>query len=282
MTREPNHPSAARSQRTRGRQHLSVSPPPHLLRDSMVLSKLRKEQLQEKLAELGETAPSRWTKKEIIQRILEIDPEADKAPSKQRTDLQTRIKDLGVASRKKSTLVEYCQSIGLGVEPNDTIYRLEQRALRRLYDVSDPAAEDVVGFGRHSTETYQEILVQRPTYAMWVKQTAAETSETDYRLRRLANWLEQQSTEEAEMVRAPKEKIKAKAKAVMPPPSTAQSSSDNTAVMIQSLLETVQGLQQEVQEMRAERPRKEVRAPPSETDESKSSYQMVESRPKSK
>ena len=112
----------------------------------MVLSKLRKEQLQEKLAELGETAPSRWTKKEIIQRILELDPEADKAPSKQRTDLQTRIKDLGVASRKKSTLVDYCQSIGIGVEPNDTIYRLEQRALRRLYDVSEPAAEDVVGF----------------------------------------------------------------------------------------------------------------------------------------
>ncbi|CAE7609517.1 GIP, partial [Symbiodinium microadriaticum] len=221
------------------------------------------EQLQEKLAELGETAPSRWTKKEIIQRILELDPEADKAPSKQRTDLQTRIKDLGVASRKKSTLVDYCQSIGIGVEPNDTIYRLEQRALRRLYDVS-------------------EILVQRPTYAMWVKQTAAETTETDYRLRRLAGWLEQQTTEEVEMVRAPKEKIKAKAKAMAPPPSTAQSSSDNTAVLMQSLLETVQGLQQEVQEMRAERPRKEVRAPPSETDESKSSYQMVEPRPKSK
>ncbi|CAE7357392.1 RE1 [Symbiodinium sp. CCMP2592] len=242
----------------------------------MALMKLRKEQLKEKLAELGEQTPTKWTKKEIVMRILELDQAAGETPKKVVTDLQSRIRELGVASRKKSTLEAYCQQIGVVTSCNHTMYTLEQAALRRLYDISEPAGEDVVGFGKHSTETYMDIYRERHNYADWVKKTAQETDETDYRLRRLANWLERQADKEAEMIPVNKPKAKARAPP-SPPASTARASTDATHELLQAMMTTVQGLQQEVQELRAERPRKEVRASNSETESAANSYQMDDS-----
>ena len=251
-----------------------------LIQVIMALTKLRKFELKAKLLELGEETPAKWTNKEIIMRILELDPTANQTARGNRTDLQERIKALGVASKKKTTLQEFCREIGVDFSVNHTKHTLEQHALRKLYDLSKPAAEDIVGFGRHSTETYEEIRTTRVQYAQWVRQTARETEETDYRLRRLANWLEAQDQEEAEMIKDVKTKKSEQGYAATDhtsKASTARSSDSMNTAILQNLMETMQHLQQEVQEMRAERPRKEVRVPASEG--SNESYQMVPAPP---
>ena len=210
-----------------------------LIQVIMALTKLRKFELKAKLLELGEETPAKWTNKEIIMRILELDPTANQTARGNRTDLQERIKALGVASKKKTTLQEFCREIGVDFSVNHTKHTLEQHALRKLYDLSKPAAEDIVGFGRHSTETYEEIRTTRVQYAQWVRQTARETEETDYRLRRLANWLEAQDQEEAEMIKDAKTKKSEQGYATTDhtsKASTARSSdSMNTAILQETI-----------------------------------------------
>ena len=271
MTRKLYRPQTTSPQAAPGATSTVAPPIPNSI---MALMKLRKEQLKERLADLGEQTPSKWTKKEIVMRILELDPAADQQAKKVTTDLQSRIRELGMASRKKATLEAFCQEIGVVTSGNNTMYTLEQLALRRLYDISEPAAEDVVGFGKYSTETYMDIYQTRTNYAKWVKQTAQETDETDYRLRRLASWLTKQDGKEPELLRVATPKAKARAPP-SPPASTARSSVDTTNELLQAMMATVQGLQQEVQEMRAERPRKEVRAPISESESGNGSFKMV-------
>ena len=275
MTRGIQFQQAATSQRPAqdSQQHPTTSTAP-----GMALSRMRKAELKAKLLELGEETPTKWTNKEIIMRILELDPTADQKTPSKRTDLQERIRALGIASKKKDTLVEFCHQIGINVNPNATKYSLEQGALRKLYDLATPAAEDVVGFGKYSTETYEGIRSQRPQYARWVRQTARETEETDYRLRRLATWLETQDNEEQEMIKDIDQKKKKEGGYHKVPTtvkeSDARASTEMPTVLLQNMMETIQNLQQEVQEMRAERPRKEVRAP-STAEGSEKSFQMV-------
>lgn len=62
----------------------------------------------------------------------------------------------------------------------------------RLAMMVSPHPSDKVNFGQHADRTYQELLENCPKYAQWVRQTAAEESESNWRLRRLAEWLNQE------------------------------------------------------------------------------------------
>ncbi|CAE7663162.1 GIP [Symbiodinium sp. CCMP2456] len=233
-------------------------PQPALALHSMDIQKLKKAELQATLRELGEEPPTRWTKKELTQRILEIKPSLAEKPTKQVTDLQAKIKALGVAARKKSTLTAFCEEVGVDMRSNHNMWSMEQAALRRLYDISTPAAEDVVGFGQHSTLLYRDILILHPSYKDWAIR-AAKTATADYRLVRLATWLEQQSSEDIELYQTKSEIMDKKSKDIKATPSKASSSSEVPVEQLKNMMETMHNLQQEVAEMRAEKPRKEVR-----------------------
>ncbi|CAE6922027.1 RE2 [Symbiodinium sp. CCMP2592] len=193
----------------------------------MAIQKMKKAELQSKLRELGEEPPTKWTNKELAQRILEIEPSLGEKKGKQRTDLQTKIKDLGVAARKKSTLTTFCKEIGVDLSGNHNMWSMEQD---------------------------------------WVLKTAASsTSTADYRLLRLASWLEQQTTEEIELYKTQEQPKKAAPKAKGYPGPAASSSTEVPTELLQSMMQSLQSLQQEVMEMRAERPRKEVRGKSMET-----------------
>ncbi|CAE7865214.1 GIP, partial [Symbiodinium necroappetens] len=197
----------------------ATHPPLHALSE-MDIQKFRKAELQTKLRKLGEEPPTRWTKKELAQRLLELEPSLAEKPTKKITDLQEKIKALGVAARKKSTLTTFCEEIGVDMRCNHNMWSMEQAALRRLYDVSTPAAEDYVGFGQHSNQQYRDILVLYPAYKDWVLRTA-KTATADYRLLRLANWLEQQSAEDIELYQTKTETESRKGKGTKTPTTAA-------------------------------------------------------------
>ena len=72
---------------------------------------------------------------------------------------------------------------------NETVSQLEDRCLKHLYEVTEPARKDAVGFGRHADMTYAQVLKERPQYCDWVKKTYLKTPECCDRLKRLGRWL---------------------------------------------------------------------------------------------
>ena len=52
------------------------------------------------------------------------------------------------------------------------------------------AGADIVGFGQHKGETYRNILVNRPFYAVWVVSTRSSSETASPALSRLSQYLE--------------------------------------------------------------------------------------------
>ncbi|CAE7939838.1 unnamed protein product, partial [Symbiodinium necroappetens] len=159
---------------------------------NMSLDRQNKASLQELLRARGEDPPRGWTKIELRQRLLELDPALGEAKAKEvhRTELQEWVCRINKARSKKAQLVELCtKELELNITGNETIPTLERWALQKAYLISTPMAEDVVGFGRHSALEYQNINLYHQDYREWVLRTDAEETGCDYRLRRLAQWL---------------------------------------------------------------------------------------------
>ena len=231
----------------------------------MSLDRQNKASLQELLRARGEDPPRGWTKIELRQRLLELDPALGEAKSKEvhKTELQEWVCRINKARSKKAQLVELCtKELELNITGNETIPTLERHALQKAYRISTPMAEDVVGFGRHSALEYQDINLYHQDYREWVLRTDAEETGCDHRLRRLAQWLRANPVDKTE------KEIREKPKAAPKPkekyqPSTASSSSATPSTMdremlavLQNLTGTIQDLKDEVSELKGERPRK--------------------------
>ena len=167
----------------------------------MALNKKTKAELPKMLLEnFGEHAYARWTKAEIVTRIRElqeaqgIDPWAK---GKTRTPLREQVTQLNRHKKTKAMLTEYVgNELGMMLNGNETMEQIEYRAIREIYRRANPSGEDPVGFGRHASLSYAEILREQPGYVAWVKKTAIESNEADPRLLRLAAWLENQKKPE--------------------------------------------------------------------------------------
>ncbi|CAE7559277.1 unnamed protein product, partial [Symbiodinium necroappetens] len=161
------------------------------------IEKMNKGQLQTHLQKLGEECPSQWGKAEIKARIYEVMEDlGEEIPSgRTRPPLATMMTEMNKASRKKAELVTYAEDkLGLMISPNMTIRQIQNAAIRKIYDLSPATDMDPVGFGRHSALTYGELMTSQPDYCKWVRTTADENGkESDYRLQRLAGWLENQT-----------------------------------------------------------------------------------------
>ncbi|CAE7224831.1 RE1 [Symbiodinium sp. KB8] len=251
------------------------------LQANMSLNSMKKQELQNLLHKKGENPPERWTKLELKQRLIELDPNLEEASSSRRvgTELQQWVHKINKASAKKAHMVALCETeMGLQLKGTETVAQMERQALQHAYRVAAPAAEDVVGFGKFAALEYQDINRYQPGYREWILKTDAESHECDYRLKRLATWLRANPS-------LPKDKsvedllVENHKSASQTGKSSKASASSTTSgeimQVLQQLAGVVQNLQEDVAEMREERPRrKESRKPHSET--TSEGYQKIE------
>ncbi|CAE7185626.1 unnamed protein product [Symbiodinium microadriaticum] len=226
-----------------------------------IMSGLTRKELQAKLEEQGESVPSGWTKVEMLLRIEELTGinQASTVPAKtEKSDYQELVQNLNKASRKKSELQAFCAAM-IQIYTKKTV----------------PEPTDVMGFGCHSKLKYSEVKANYPEHCTWVVTTARE-GQCDPRLRRFAGWLENN----VDQVNRAKEELEARftesEKRVEPAPKKAApkkkmmgySSSSSSQVeddsvtlsgqQLRSLVETIEGLKEEVASLKEERPRKKA------------------------
>ncbi|CAE7241426.1 RE1 [Symbiodinium sp. CCMP2592] len=241
------------------------------------------EALQQKLRDHGEDPPERWTKVELRQRLVELEPElaTNSRRGDKDTELRTMIHRINQARQKKATLIQLCEGdLQLILTGNETVAQLERRAVEQAHKLTPADGRDYVGFGKHAALQYLEINRYQASYRAWVIQTDAESAGADYRLRRLAKWLRENPPDvdpenetphretQGRSKAAPKRKTGPASKALSLPMNTledekAATSSTSTSAemnqMAQAIMQmagAIQNLQQDMNEMKEERPRK--------------------------
>ncbi|CAE7201192.1 RE2 [Symbiodinium sp. CCMP2592] len=246
------------------------------------------EELLRMLVEIGEHVPENWTKAQIQHRLIGCYQarglDANAALKKQKTPLQIKVTQLNGAARKKADLVKLLQEeYMMDINPLMTVKQLVGKGLDHLYEHTACSPHDQVCFGRHAQMLYHEVKESYPQYCDWVMKTSREEKECSIHLRRLAMWLEQEKMdpikiepgsssgglnepppEEPQSSKALDQQPKAKASpkrsgykktVTQSAPSVSSETSIKTEVL-QTLVQTVAELKEEVANMREERPRK--------------------------
>lgn len=205
--------------------------------------KTRQECVNE-LATLGEEAPKSWTRPEILARITEIQEEHGYVKvnkGKKSVPLRAQMIEMNRASKKKALLQEHAtKGLSIHITGHETIAQLQQLCIRKIYETTPASAEDPVSFGQHSSLSYGELKNTQPKYCNWVKITAKEEESADYRLQRLAAWLEDQEGIKSVPIHTNKMKD-----------VPASSGSDTNTKSKQELEQMVKALQEEVKDLQS-------------------------------
>jgi len=239
----------------------------------MAMQKMTKPMLKERLEEIhGEPVPKAWSKSQILLRLVELEGEEIMLTKKStRSHLRQLEIDMNKAARKKEDLRHFVvQRLGTQLTFNETIEQLKVKGLSRMYEITDGHPTDLVGFGKHSDKTYQELALKEPTYLQWAIKTKNE-GDTCQKLQRLAAWAEteegmawMQMGMEDSMAGYPAPKTPTKEKSyVKDSPlkslkSSPAASSQSSAMegMFMEMMNQVKTLTQEVQELKGEKARK--------------------------
>eukprot|EP00435_Cladocopium_sp_Y103_P032505 s3103_g8.t1 len=247
------------------------------------MPRLTKAELILAMAELGEVPPKVWSQVEIAARLDELRMERGLPPlsapgRKEKTPLRKMVIALNQAAKRKPDLQQFASgTLGLSQFSNDTIPVLQKKCLLKIYQVTEASGEDPVGFGRHSSLTYQEVQIHHPDYATWVISTSKE--ECDPRLERLANWLQMQQQVKMEVkteevpepiphallvekgyIKSEKTRVKTEGSLRSSASASVTSSQlEQTNQMIEKLAGMMGEMKEELAEMKQERPRKEVK-----------------------
>ena len=244
---------------------------PSLQRTPRHMDRLSRPELILHLRALGEEAPDGWTKLEVKQRIAEIaenNPSLAAVPSG-KTDLEAWMSRLNKASRKKNELRTFCEKdLNLVIGDSDTIAVTQRKATSKIMEVSEPQGTDYVGFGKLSTKTYSEAYHYDRSYCEWVKTTYKE-GDCCPRLARFGRWLDtlEETKTDPPLVHVVRPKSRAskgqvKTATAIPEPSASSSSAAPSAAMeaqnnlLLQMANTIKDLQEEMSQIRAERPRK--------------------------
>ena len=215
---------------------------------SSAMTKSKKE-LQAELLALGEVAPEKWTLTELRVRIAELKEEQGlDSKRKKRTPLQEWVVRLNAASKKKAELQKFLHEyLGLPVAENATILMLQKQAMEKIYQISGAHGTDPVGFGAHSSLTYEEVQKEHKGYCQWVVTTSQE-GQSSARLQRLANWLIQNP----ESPEGKTLKVKAEDKQQPPPevnkPEDAVSTGSVTSAQLVSAMQQMMAQMAEMKE----------------------------------
>ncbi|CAL1156524.1 unnamed protein product [Cladocopium goreaui] len=215
-----------------------------------------KELVEELLMTFGETAPKQWSIMEIESRLLEL-KEANgmiTQKGKVRPPMRHAMIELNKASKKKSDLVDYVNNkLMVKTRGTETIQELQRLGTKKIYQTTAASPEDPVGFGEHCSLQYHELLAQHPQYASWVVKTATE-GECDYRLARLANWLQSPEAQH------PMPTYKQTSSGYKNTSTPASGSNGKTENMMMQMMQMMHALKEDVDNLKAERPHKKVEA----------------------
>ena len=231
-----------------------------------------KAQLIAELTSMGEAPPTSWTLQELKMRAEELRQEHGlfEKNKKNHSPLRTMIIDLNKAKKeKKETLRQHVsQILRVPLSGNETMDQLMTKGLQAIYDQAPATGTDPVGFGVHAAKSYEDLYQEEKGYMTWVLTTVKEDPKNcSPRLLRLANWLYQRNQNNQNTVAlgayspnmspvAPtflKTEVGQTSAGSMPN----QSDSDGPMIqMMQQLMHTVASLNEEVQNLKEERPHK--------------------------
>ena len=254
------------------------------------MSDLSKDQLRKALTALGETPPSSWNRVELKLRLQELTGEDLSKTSKQlgqaeESEYQIWYKRLRSAmNKRKADLREFVEKeLGLTNVDKFTVARLELAALQKIMEIAKPDGRDSMGFGRHSTDTYQQTFDNDPGYCQWILQTSREEAKTsDPRLLRFASWLEMKDQVELvpETRKGPKflvPKNLAKDTSVSSSDGYSSASSSKMATQMEEMMKMMQTMKSELDDLKSVKqeslPRKKVDK--NRANDSEDSFQVI-------
>ena len=146
--------------------------------------------------------------------------------------------------------------------------QLMTKGLQAIYDLAPATGTDPVGFGVHAAKSYEDLYQEEKGYMTWVLTTAKEDPKNcSPRLLRLANWLYQRNQNNQNTVvpgayspnTLPVAPTFLKTEVGQTSAGSMPNQSDSNGPMIQmmqQLMHTVASLNEEVQNLKEERPHK--------------------------
>lgn len=168
------------------------------------------------------------------------------------TQLQEWVTKLNVASRKKATLMAFCQTeLQLPVNEKETMEIMQKKALEKIYLFTKSSGQDPMGFGQYSNLSYQEVMDNHPSYGPWAVKTMNE-GDCSNRLRRFAQWYQ----EALKMPASSTLTAQSTPKKEKPETKTAHEESPETHHLMAKMVAAITNLQEELAELKEERPRK--------------------------
>ena len=249
------------------------------------VSTMNKIELRKAIEKMGEQPPEKWTRSELMSRLLQLLEERGETSVKSigKTALQQGVIKLNQAGKKKSTLQKHVQELGCAVTGKETIAQLQRLGMTHLYQTTPPEASDPVGFGKGASLRYDEIKLDTQ-YCHWVmtqhreQQSDPQGTSCCPQLTRLAIWLEQEKKggkqapkPDVQMkVGYPEPDLKIGMKKETVKVETIPEESSSSSGPLNELVAVVKALQAEVQELKEDRPRRQKC-----TESTDSDYSMI-------
>lgn len=210
------------------------------------LNQMSAVDLRQRLLDLGEDAPKGWSKAQLRWRLTQIEGEPMEPVGPSVSPFRAMEIKINQAARRKSVLQDYMRTeLGMTLTGSETVPVLQTKALERAFAMTPAHPKDMVGFGRHSSLSYEEVLIREPTYCRWVMETHQE-GDACPRLQRLAMWLETQNVIQKAATNVTKGYMTSKTKVNK---ESATGSADVTN-MLADMMKTMEHLTQEVTELK--------------------------------
>ena len=106
--------------------------------------------------------------------------------------LESEIKALRAAGRKKSVLLDFMKDKGMVTNPNSTIaLLLAPGEKKEIYNQYEPTGSEKMNFGKYADLTFEEVFNLHPSYVNWIATTAQESDSVHWRLLRFHRWATQ-------------------------------------------------------------------------------------------
>ena len=149
--------------------------------DNGPLSSLTKEQASRWLIALGEQPRVKWTSVEIKSRIKEIldmlSEEDNKLPK-------------NMTSMKKTDLQRECTERHIHFTEHETKGSMMRKIREQVEADKGGTGVSIMGFGKHSERTYEEVAENDPAYVKWARDTVEEEGmNSSAQLRKFVKWV---------------------------------------------------------------------------------------------
>ena len=154
------------------------------------LSSLTKVEAKQWLQALGEEPGARWTSVEIKSRIKEIlDTLEDKEGKLPKN----------FSALKKAQLIEECHKRGIDTTTHETRGSMMRKIRNQVEMESGGTGTSLMGMGKHSDRSYQEVKDDDPSYVRWATETVQEEGmRAHWKLRKFVAWIQTQENKKPE------------------------------------------------------------------------------------